>query len=186
MRLASTLSLIAAFTLVACGQSPDKDKGGSEDKRGSGITIPGGNLAVAEAGSDADFRVEPGRYRSTINVTNISLGGLPKEIAARMPRQQSFEYCVTPEQSAKGLEAIKHQMADGQCQFESFKASDGKVESVFTCNAKGGFAMKSSSHGTYTERGSQVAVVANAQLPGGHSMHIEETVKAERIGDCGK
>lgn len=183
MRIAIMISLAAALTLSACGQSGEKDKEHSDEKSGSGVTIPAGNLASV---ADSDFRIKPGQYRSTVNIAKMDLGGLPEQIAAKMPRQQSFEYCVTPEQAAKGLDALKQQMADGSCQFESFKASGGKVDSVFSCSAKGGFAMRSVSQGTYTDSGSQVAVVADAKLPGGRSMHIEQTVKAERIGDCSK
>ena len=174
MRHSTFLPLLAALALPSCGQSSDSP----------GASATAGNAAASAALNEAAFKVEPGQYRSSVNITKLDLGGLPAQIAAAMPRQSSYEYCVTPEQAAKGIEAIKQQMAKGSCQFESFKASGGTVDSVFTCTAQGGFAMRSVSHGTYTESGSDVAVTADAKLPGGRSMHVEQSVKAQRIGDC--
>ncbi|MGB7653895.1 MAG: DUF3617 domain-containing protein [Novosphingobium sp.] len=175
MRHFAILPLVAALVLPGCGQSSDK----------TGAAATSGNAAAASAALDeAAFKVAPGKYRSSVNITKLDLGGLPVQVAAAMPRQSSYEYCVTPEQAAKGIEALKQQMAKGSCQFESFKASGGTVDSVFTCTADGGFAMRSVSHGTYSESGSDVSVTADAKLPGGRSMHVEQSVKAQRIGDC--
>lgn len=175
MRHSALIPLLAALALPGCGQSSDK----------TGTADASGNAAAAGAMlNEAAFKVEPGKYRSTVNITKLDLAGLPPQVAAAMPRQSSYEYCVTPEQAAKGIEAIKQQMAKGSCQFESFKASGGTVDSVFTCNAEGGFAMRSVSHGTYNESGSDVTVIADAKMPGGRSMHVEQSVKARRIGEC--
>ena len=175
MRHLGMLPLIAAIALQGCGQSSDK----------SGAAASSGNAAAASAALDEpSFKVQPGKYRSTINITKLDLGGLPVQVAAAMPRESSYEYCVTPEQADKGLDAIKQQIAKGGCQFESFKASGGTVDGVFTCTAEGGFAMRSASHGTYTDSGSDVSITADAKLPGGRSMHVEQSVKAQRIGDC--
>jgi hypothetical protein len=175
MRHLAMLPLLAAIVLQGCGQSSDK----------SAAAASSGNATAASAALDEDnFKVKPGKYRSTINITKLDLGGMPAQVAAAMPRQSSYEYCVTPEQAAKGIEALKHQMAKGSCQFESFKASGGTVDSVFSCTAEGGFAMRSVSHGSYNESGSDVVVTADTKLPGGRSMHVEQSVKAQRIGDC--
>ncbi|MEQ1498229.1 MAG: DUF3617 domain-containing protein [Novosphingobium sp.] len=182
MRPAITISIIAALALSACGQSSDSNSGAGKDGAGDrpGITIPDGNLA------DADFRVKAGQYRTTVSIQKVVAEGLPPQITAAMPKQQSFEYCITPEQSAAGLEGVKQQMAKGNCQYESFQASGGKVDAVFTCNSGRGMDMRATSHGTYSDSGSDVAVVGDMVMAGGKSVHVEQSVRAERIGDCAK
>ena len=174
MRHFTIFPLLAAMVLPGCGQSSDA----------FGAAATSGNAAASAALDEVAFKVEPGKYRSSVNITKLDLGGLSAQVAAAMPRQSSYEYCVTPEQAAKGIEALKQQMAKGSCQFESFKAAGGTVDSIFSCTAEGGFAMRSVSHGSYSESGSDVVVNADAKLPGGGSMHIEQSVKSQRIGDC--
>lgn len=179
MRHAAIFTAIAALALAACGDaSKDKRSESAEDK--SGLTIPGGNLA------DADFRMQAGQYRSTVSIQKVSAVGLPAQVTQMMPKQKSFEYCITPAQAAAGLDGVKQQMAQGRCEYESFKASSGNVDAVFSCDAGQGMKLRASSHGTYSDSGSQVAVVGDFAMGGGKAIHVEQTVRAERIGDCGK
>ncbi len=164
---------LAALSLAACGKSNDQ---------GAGQSGADANVAAAEAA----FKMQAGQYRSTVTVEKVTAEGLPPQMGAMMGKTQSFEYCITPEQAAGGIEALKRQMADGKCQFESFKAAGGTVDSVFTCQSGEGMTLRSSSHGTYNDNGSSVAVKADMSMPGGKAIHIEQTVKAERIGDCAK
>lgn len=181
MRSAIAISLIAAFALSACGQSEGSKSGTANGGEGgkSGVTIPAANLA------DSEFRMQPGKYRSTVSMLKVTAEGLPPQVAAMMPKQHSFEYCITPEQAAAGIDGVKQQMAQGKCDYESFKASGGTVDAVFSCNSGKGMNMRAKSHGTYSDSGSQVSVVGDFVMSGGKSIHIEQEVKAERIGDCG-
>lgn len=164
---------VSALALGGCGEQ------GSE---------PAGNTAAAEkAAAEIAFRFQPGQYRTTIEVQNVTMPGMPAaaqdQMRAMFAKGMTSEYCLKPEDAAKGVEQMKSQMARGECQFETFEASGGTVKSAFTCKNEG-MEMRSTSEGTYSETGSKVAIVADMKGQGGQAMHIEQTVKTERIGDC--
>lgn len=168
---------LASLALAACNQA-------------SNDTADQGGAAIDPAGAAAElaFQFKPGKYRTTIEVQKIDIPGMPAAFAgqmkAMMSKQASAEYCISPEQSARGLEVMKEHLGKGKCQFEKFDAKAGTVDSVFTCNTGEGMQLRSVSKGTYSETGSQAGVSADMSMPGGKSMHIEQTVKMERIGEC--
>lgn len=170
---------IAALALGACGE-----KGGEANG-----TAGTGKNAQSAAGKAAEmaFRFQPGQYRTTVEVQNVTMPGMPAaaqdQMRSMFAKGMTSEYCLKPEDAAKGIEQMKAQMARGDCQFETFDASGGTVKSAFTCKNEG-MEMRSTSEGTYSDTGSQVAIVADMKGPGGQGMHIAQTVKTERIGDC--
>lgn len=175
MRRASSLLASCCLGLAACGSSGGDTTGGGD----------GGANARASAAA-AEFRMTPGQYRSTVTVTKFTAEGLPPQMAQMMGQARSFDYCITPEQAAGGIEAVKRQMAEGNCTYERFNAAGGAVDAVFSCSSAPGMTLRASSKGTYSDSGSNVAVVADMTMPGGKAIHMEQTVSAERIGDCTK
>ncbi len=175
--LSAALILVGTASLSACGKS-----GGDAE-----TSAAPADKAVAAA-AEVAFKMEPGLYRTTINVTKAEIPGLPPQLMEKMKESMSkaasTESCITPEHAAKGVEVMKEQMAKGDCQFEKFEASGGTIDSAFTCKSKEGMAMKVASHGTYTPTGSVVDAKAEMTGPGGKTMHIEQTVTTERVGDC--
>lgn len=174
MRKSIVFLAISTIALSACGQS-GSDQGGASD--------PG------KAVEEMAFQFQPGQYRTVINIDKIEIPGLPpaalEQMKGMMGKGTNVEYCISPEQAAQGVEAMKQHMADGKCQFEKFEASGGSVESVMVCQGEGG-SIRSTSKGTYTATGSVIKGVGDMQGPGGQKMHIEQTVTMERIGDCAK
>ena len=171
---------VAVLALGACGK-----QGGDEAAAAGGN---GGDAAsAANKAAEMAFRFQPGQYRTTIEVQKMTMPGLPaaaqEQMKGMFAKGMTSEYCIKPEDAAKGVEEMKNQMAKGDCHFEKFEASGGTVKSVFTCKNQG-MEMHSSSEGTYSDTGSQVAIVADMSMPGGKGMHIEQTVKTERIGEC--
>lgn len=176
LRTAAVLTL-AALTLAGCGKSaPD----------GSGKPA---SADVGKQAAEVAFQFEPGKYRTTITVHKVEMPGAPPaaaaQIQAMMSKGHKSEHCMTKEQASKGMEAMKETMAKGKCSFEKFEASGGKVSSVFACQTGQGQGMRAESQGTYTPTGSEVFIKVDNAMPGGKSMHMEQTVKSERIGDCG-
>ncbi len=180
---ALTILTLSAAALAACGQS------GKEGDAAKGAEAS----AAAPADPDKEaaevaFQFQPGLYRTTISVQKIEMPGAPPEIAgkikAAMGKVQTSEHCMKPDQAAKGMAAMKEGMAKGKCTFDKFEASGGKVSSAFSCQAGEGMTMRAESNGTYSPTGSEVFIKVDSSAPAGGSMHIEQTVKSERIGDC--
>jgi hypothetical protein len=177
----SVLLPLAALTLLAlagCSKQTPEDKAAAAVASGD----------PAKAAAEMAFQFQPGQYRTTIAVHKVAVPGMPAMMAEQMKhamsKSLSSEHCISPEQAAKGVEAMKQHMGQGKCQFESFNARGGTVDSVFTCQTGADMALRSTSHGTYTRTGSEVAVKAEMKGPGGNAVQIEQTVTTARIGDC--
>ncbi len=175
--IGKSLCALSALALGACGQSASDDKTGG----GSGKT-------ALENAAEVAFQMQPGKYRTTMAIQKIEVPGMPPQMAERMKammsKAASAESCVTPEAAKRGLDVMKEQMAKGKCQFEKFEASGGTLDTAFTCQSGQGLTMKATSHGTFSPTGSQVQVVRDMAGPGGKTMHVEQTVTTERVGEC--
>jgi len=171
--LIGSLAMVSALTMAGCGQSSGEN---------TGATDP------AKAAAEMAFQFQPGKYRTTVEFGKVEMPGMPPAMAGQMKsmmsQNTSTEYCVSPEQAARGLDVMKQQMGKGNCKFEKFNASNGEVDSVFTCQTAKGMDLRSASKGSYSATGSKVAVTSDMTIPGGKAMHIEQTVTMERIGDC--
>lgn len=171
----AALLCMTALSLAACGKTGKETAG--EDPQ----------TALNDA-SEVAFQLQPGKYRTTVSVEKIEIPGMPAAMAdqmkAMMDKAASEESCVTPERAARGLDVMKEQMARGKCRFERFTARDGKLDSAFTCQTGDGMTMQASSSGTYSETGSSLRVDGQLSGPGGKTMHVVQTVKTERVGDC--
>lgn len=175
---AFTLLSLSAAALAACGQSAtDSAEGGAA----------AGKDALANA-AEVAFQMQPGKYRTTVTIDKIEIPGMPggmgDQMKAMLSKAANHESCVSPEQAKRGLEIMKEQMARGQCQFDKFEASGGKLDSVFTCKTAEGMEMRAASTGTYSDTGSTVSAKGEMTGPGGVQMRVEQTMVTERIGDC--
>jgi hypothetical protein len=174
-----TLLALSAAALAACGQSASDNAGGGAESAGKD--------ALANA-AEVAFQMQPGKYRTTVTITKLEIPGMPggmgDQMRAMMSKAVNHESCVSPEQAKRGVEIMKEQMARGQCQFDKFEASGGKIDSVFTCKTAEGMQMRAESTGTYSETGSTVSAKGEMTGPGGVQMRVEQAMVTERIGDC--
>ncbi len=180
MRKVTAFSLFAlsAAALAACGQSA------SDSADGGAVA---GKDALANA-AEAAFQMKPGKYRTMVTIDRIEIPGMPggmgDQMKAMLSKAANHESCVSPEQAARGMEIMKEQMARGQCQFDKFEASGGKIDSAFSCKTAEGMQLRAASTGTYSDTGSTVSAKGEMTGPGGVQMRVEQTMVTERIGDC--
>ena len=133
--------------------------------------------------------MQPGLYRTTVDLKQIQVPDLPPQILAMLKQRMAekpITYCVTPEDAAKGLDALKERLGKGKCQFERFDAAGGTLDAAFTCDVGGKGSMKVASHGTYTETGSVSTASVDMTMAGVSKMHLEQVNTTTRVGDCTK
>lgn len=173
------LALATVLALTACGKSAS-----------GGASADGQAADPAKAAAQMAFQFQPGQYRSAVTINKVEMPGMPAGAADHMKTAMGkvgmVEYCISPEQAAKGMEAMKEHLAEGKCHWEKFAANGGSVDAVMACEGPNGGSIRTASHGTYTPTGAIMQASADMMGPGGRGMHIEETVKMERIGDCTK
>lgn len=177
MRINPLLPLACAafvLSLGACKKEPSGPKTAEEVK--------------AEAANIA--KPQPGKYRATVKLTDISMPGMNPAMAERMKTMFSStgrdtEFCLTPEMAGKGFEEFAKHAAQGNCKYDSFSASAGKMDAVLTCQGAGGATMHSELHGTFTTTGSTMTMTTDSTRAGAPgTMHMVAQVTNERIGDC--
>ncbi|MFC0588201.1 DUF3617 domain-containing protein [Novosphingobium aquiterrae] len=163
------------LTLGACGKSSDTPKTAEEVK-----------AEVAKLD-----RPEPGKYRTTMKIIDVTIPGMPADRAAQMKNMfgttgKSTEFCLTKADADKGFEELNKRAAQGDCSYDNFNASGGRIDAKMTCKTGRGMTMTYEMHGTFSSTGSKMSMKSDASMPGMpmKGMHIEAEVNNERIGDC--
>jgi Protein of unknown function (DUF3617) len=167
-------TVLASLALTACGKAAPDGAGSSSDPAKAAVKLA------------AQF--QPGKYRTVTEIRRFDIPGMPQaqidKMKAMMSQTNGSEYCISAEQAAKGPELMKEQIAKGKCQFEKFDAVGETVDAVFSCQPGAGMSMRATSKGTFTATGSTADITADMTMPGGKSIHTEQRVTTERIGDC--
>lgn len=159
---------------------------------------PAGPPSVEQVTKAAESLVKPtpGLYRSTANVTEFEVPGLPPEQAKQMKdmigssASQSSESCLTKEQADEGFKSMAKQLGEGtqgvKCEFAKFDADGSKLDADLTCSGPGGVAVNMEMDGDIQPTTSTITMKMSqksAQIPGGE-VRMAMEVKSERIGDC--
>lgn len=166
--IVSVTFAISSLMLASCGQ------GAGDAPAGQGV-----------AAGPAAFSFQPGQYRATVEVKEMTMPGMTPDMQKMIKSNMSSrtaEFCMTGEHA--GIEAMKQHMGDGNCQFAKFEASGGTVDTEFTCKGGRGGEMHATSHGTYTPTGSVVDINAQMTMAGGPGMTMHQIITTQRIGDC--
>lgn len=180
MRSIIVLPLAATVILAACN-SADKPKSPEEVKE---------EIARAD-------HPQPGLYRSTFRILSFEIPGMPPAQAEKMKAMftttgEGREYCLTKEEADKGWEAATKKLAEGDCRFDRFSASGGKLDAKLACETGRGMKSTIEMNGTMNSTGSQTTMTiaqAAPQMPGGaggmgSGIRMVAEVSSQRVGDC--
>lgn len=173
---------LAALTLGGCGPQDDQPEAGQANQAAQAAQAADGSIAE---------HPQPGRYRATMRMIDVSFPGMPAQVAAQMKTMfgaegHSSEYCLTPEKAKAGYQEFTRHAAEGDCRYDSFKAEGGQLDARMTCQTARGMTTKAVVAGSFSPTGSKLKMTGDtsgADLPGG-GMHVEAEVTTERIGDC--
>lgn len=169
------LLLAPLVLLSACGQEPAQSDP---------------QAAAAEASTNA-VQPQPGRYKVTMKVTNVSFPGMTGPMAQQAKTMfggtgHVSEFCLTPDEAKKGREEFLKRTAEGNCKYERFKATGDTVEAVMVCQTGEGMSARSEIKGSFTATRSDLTLKTQSQVPGapGGGMSMDARITSERIGDC--
>lgn len=139
-----------------------------------------------EAAGGSDSFVNPGQWRSTVTIEEMTMPGMPPEVAEQMKsirgREQTHEQCLTPEQAKRPKEDFFG--GKDNCRYERFAMGNGKIDAVMNCS-EGGATQKMTMAGTYSGDSYRMQMRMEA-APGGQvgGMAMKMRVDAKRIGEC--
>ncbi|MGB3711074.1 MAG: DUF3617 domain-containing protein [Erythrobacter sp.] len=140
--------------------------------------------AVLIAQNDGQMLPQAGEYRSQVTLQSLDMPNAPPQVADMMRSMMSreFTYCLTPEDVAEGYRAMTDRSQQGDCTYERFDASGGKIDAVMSCTTDGR-RVDMTMQGTGTPTSSDVTMRMSGDMgmgPGSMTMHVTH----QRIGDC--
>lgn len=183
MRGRTVAAAVAAIMLAGCGSG------------GSGDSPQVSEAKVKDRLADAAHSMRPGEYRSSVEVTRFDVPGMPEEQAAMMRQMMTSataveqSYCMTEEDVARGSEDMFRELAenDGDCSFERFDLSGGRLAARMVCRGEGGEGASTvemdGTMGADSSTVRMVATLADPNMPQG-SATMETRVTSRRTGDC--
>jgi hypothetical protein len=175
MKPAAILALAAALSLAGCSG------GGNADADGDGKVTLG---EAAKQAKDEGLKPQPGLYKTTVTMTELKIPGLPPEMEGHgAGLTNTVEDCLTAEEVGKGFEDMVRQGQNGDCAYESFALSGGKLDAVMVCKADGR-ETRTSMTGTASATGADLTATTQMSFDGAGKGTMTATVKHERIGEC--
>jgi len=174
MRAIIILSLAATALLAGCdsGDAPKNE----ED--------------VAREMANLD-KPNPGLYRSTSQIVRFDVPGMSAEQTEQMKSMfaasdESREFCLTKDEAERGFEEMIRKLAEGNCIYDRFKVSGGKLDALLTCETGKDMQASIEMNGTMGREGSKMTMAVDQSAPGvpGGSIKMAAEVVSQRIGDC--
>ena len=170
----------AATMLAACSD-------GNADTDGDG-TVSTEELAAASQGM---VKPQPGQYETTMEFVDMEIPGMNAEETEMMKSMmagasgQSFSYCLTEEEAARGFEKMARMSENDDCEVAQFNASGGDLSASMTCAMNGTDAqIEMTGSGTETSSDMTMKMVTRSpEIPGGE-MRMTMRMKSQRTGDC--
>jgi hypothetical protein len=173
MRMKLFVPLAAATALAACGGGADDEAISMED--------------AMEEMADSDFMPRPGQYRTSQELLEFELAGMP-ENQMEMVRQafasgaaEESTYCITEEMTR---EKWISDMAESNCTITRFDTSGSEIDVAMSCEAEGGINGEMQMTGSSTGDSSDMVMNFSQTIPGMGEGKIRMRVQSERIGDC--
>ncbi|OYW45636.1 MAG: hypothetical protein B7Z08_05240 [Sphingomonadales bacterium 32-68-7] len=171
------LCVAALLPLAACDSGPAVE---AENATPAEVAA-----AVDAAGGSENF-VSPGLWRSQITIEDVSMPGLPAEMAARMKEemgsQMTSEDCLTAQDVEKPSADFFAGQDDDSCTYDRFAMGGGKMDMQMTCD-RGGAPQTMTMTGTYSQDRYTMTASSQAAGPAG-AMTMKLRMEARRIGAC--
>ena len=177
----SALLIACALPLAACGSEPEV--------RAENASVEEVARQVTAAGGSEQF-IRPGKWQTRVTVEDIAIPGMQAAAQAQMKglfaQQQNvtIDYCVTPEEARRPGGKFFTGKNSGNCRYETFTMSGGKVDAVMRCPGEPSGSMTMKMAGTYTPDSSTTR--SEMVVSGGRegSMTIKARTEARRVGAC--
>lgn len=179
LRYASALTLPIAALLAGCGGEP---------------TVEASNASAADVAKQVQEAtggkalIEPGRWESQLKIEQVSMPGLPPEVAKQMQQGHMLPTkavsCITPEQASKPTGEMLNSGGAAGCRYENFRMAGGTIEARAKCTQQG-LEQTLEMAGTYAaetyEMRMKTAMTGEGPMNGMTSTMV---VSGKRLGAC--
>ena len=142
------------------------------------------NAEVAAKVEAAGVKPQPGLYKSTVVMTGIDVPGMPPEMKGHGAGQTiTSDYCLTQAEVDEGFEELLKQGQNGECTYDSFNMTGGKMDAVMVCKTPEGEARMTMT-GDTTPTTAEFTAQSKMNFDGVGEATLTFTGKHERIGEC--
>jgi hypothetical protein len=175
--------LLAALPLAACGSETATEP----EINASNASVEEVAEQVREASAGEQF-IRPGKWLSQVRFEEMNAPGVPAGAAERLNEMaggQTFESCLTEEQSRRPNEDFFSGRPGNQCRYEKFTMGDGKIDATMRCSHDGAEQVMQM-EGSYSPDSYQLRMTSNlAGVPGAPgNMQMRMRIDAKRVGEC--
>ncbi len=173
----AALLIACALPLAGCDSSPEVSE------RNASVAEVANK--VADAGGSF---VRPGRWESKVTFEEMSMPGMPAEMASQMKgftgRVETQHSCLTPEEAKRPKEDF-FAGENKNCRYDRFDMGGGKIDAVMKC-ADEGATHTMTMAGQYTPDTYAMRMTMNAAGGDGPEagMSMKMRVDARRVGEC--
>lgn len=159
-------------------------------------TVSATNASVAEVATKAQgaMKLEPGEWSTKTEVLEFDMPGMKDPRLAEMMKQgmkesaaKSFTYCITPEEAAKPPAEMFAGKDNGECRFDNFVMSGGRMDSKMTCKPRSGdgsMTMVMSGQYSPTSYDATVSMTVGGGVAPHGAMSMKAKTTASRVGPC--
>lgn len=146
-------------------------------------------VSASPAGAGEDGSVlQAGKWRSTTQFSEISIPGVPPQVAQmmrqHMARGNTVEYCLKPEDIRRpGAESLAGDGAQ-DCRYEEWSHTGGKMRATILCQIPGRGSMRTLMVGTGSSTRYSTDIDTTITDPRQGTMRMKGTVSGERLGAC--
>lgn len=172
---------LTVLSLAACGSEPEiKLKNASVEQVAA---------EVQKSGITGETRFEPGEWRVDTQMVDVVAEGMPPQVAQQMKASMgslsSDTQCLTPEQASRPNSGMFAGKQNGQCKYDSFELSGGKLRATMSCPSASGAKMAMTMDGAYTKTSYTVNAAMRMDSPTpGQSMTVKIRSTGSRMGEC--
>lgn len=131
--------------------------------------------------------IEPGQWRSTTQIVEVTMPETMPAQVAQLVRQQlgdralTSANCITQDEIDNAPERMFAE-SQGRCEYSRFDMADGTIQAAAQCQTDQG-TMDMTMHGTYTASAYAMTMEMQAQTPMG-AMTFTSDISGERTGPC--
>jgi hypothetical protein len=172
---------MALLGLAACGSEPEVKL--------KNATVEQVAAEVKKSGVAGATRFEPGEWRVETRMQDVIAEGLPPQVVQQMKssmtRVSSEAQCLTPEQAAKPSSEMFAGKQRGNCKYETFEMSGGRLKATLSCPDTSGAKMAMTMDGSYSKTSYTVDAAMRIDSPTpGQSMTVKMRSTGTRTGEC--
>jgi hypothetical protein len=178
----AVLMIACALPLAACNKHEVNEKNASVAEVAN---------AVSKSGIAGDSFIRAGQWQVKGTLEEMNVPGMPPQAQAEMKRvmgqvqNNSFEYCVTPEEAKHPGGKMFTGKDNGNCRYDHFQMGGGKFDAAMRCQGQPpSQVMTMAMNGTYSPDAYTSHVSMNVEGGPQGTMTMKMTSEAKRIGAC--